>query len=171
MKMACNGYRPAFNVQFASTNLGKAIVGVDVIKQGSDSGQALQMIKQVEKMYGIVPKTWSVDGGYKSHEQLDIVGEQYKNCKIYMPVETNSKVDNPYEKRPEDSTAVGEWRVRMGTAEAKEQYKERAATAEYVNAQSRNKGFQQFRVRGLDKVKCVALIYAITHNITIFLNI
>jgi hypothetical protein len=170
MKMACNGFRPAFNVQFASTNFGKAIIGVDVVKQGSDSGQTVQMIKQIEKMYGIVPESWLVDGGYKSHEQLDIVEDQYKNCKIYMPVETPRKSEDPYKKKPKDSVAVGKWRERMGTVEAKEVYKERAETAEFVNAQSRNKGLQQFRVRGLDKVKCMALLYAVTHNVYLFIN-
>ncbi len=39
--------------------------------------------------------------------------------------------------------------------EAKAIYKNRAATAECVNAQSRNRGLQQFRVRGLAKVRRV----------------
>ena len=38
--------------------------------------------------------------------------------------------------------------MRMGTAEAKGIYKERAATAECVNAIARNRNLQQFRVRG-----------------------
>jgi len=53
----------------------------------------------------------------------------------------------------------------MGTDEAKAIYKKRAATAECVNAQSRNRGLQQFRVRGLEKVKCVMLIFALAHNL------
>ena len=57
------------------------------------------------------------------------------------------------------------WRERMGTDEAKAIYKKRAATAECVNAQSRNRGLQQFKVRGLPKVKCVMLIFALAHNL------
>ena len=41
----------------------------------------------------------------------------------------------------------------------------RAATDECVNAQSRNRGLQQFHVRGLAKVKCVMLIFALAHNL------
>ena len=37
-----------------------------------------------------------------------------------------------------------EWRQRMGTKKAKKIYKERAATAECVNAQTRNRGLRQF---------------------------
>lgn len=169
MKMACGGFRPAYNVQFVSTNKGKAIIAVDVNKQGADNGQIVKMIERVKTMHGKVPRSWLVDGGYKSGEQLDIVEERYESCKIYMPVETKGKED-PYKRHSKDSKAVGEWRERMGTEEAKEQYKERAATAEYSNAQSRNKGLQQFRVRGVEKVNCVAMLFALVHNITIFLN-
>jgi IS5 family transposase len=53
----------------------------------------------------------------------------------------------------------------MGTPEAKQIYKERAATAECVNAISRNRGLRQFLVRGLRKVRAVALWFAIAHNL------
>ena len=41
------------------------------------------------------------------------------------------------------------WRERMGTVEAQTIYKDRAATAECVNALARQRGLQQFLVRGL----------------------
>jgi hypothetical protein len=53
----------------------------------------------------------------------------------------------------------------MGTEAAKEIYKERAATAECVNAITRNRGLQQFCVRGLRKVKAILLWYALAHNV------
>lgn len=52
----------------------------------------------------------------------------------------------------------------MGTPEAKEIYKQRAATAECVNAQARNRGLRQLTVRGTDKVKAIATWFAIAHN-------
>ena len=67
--------------------------------------------------------------------------------------------------KPGDSPAVAAWRARMATEEAKTIYKERAATAECVNAQARNRGLYQLRVRGLLKVKAVALWYALAHNL------
>jgi len=53
----------------------------------------------------------------------------------------------------------------MATDSAKEIYKERAATAECVNAQARNRGLVRLLVRGLKKVKAIALWYAIAHNV------
>ena len=53
----------------------------------------------------------------------------------------------------------------MGTDEAKAIYKERAATAECVNALARQRGLYQFGVRGLAKVKAVVLWYVLAHNL------
>ena len=68
------------------------------------------------------------------------------------------------EPQPGDSAAVVAWRQRMATPEAKAVYKERAATAEYTNAQARNRGLRQFLVRGVCKVKSIALLHGLTHN-------
>ncbi|GHC91749.1 hypothetical protein GCM10007320_41060 [Pseudorhodoferax aquiterrae] len=64
-----------------------------------------------------------------------------------------------------DSEAVAQWRQRMGTDAARAIYKDRAATAECVNAQARNRGLLRMPVRGLGKVKCVAWWYALAHNL------
>jgi len=52
----------------------------------------------------------------------------------------------------------------MATRGAKRVYRLRAATAECVNAIARNRGLQQFRVRGLKKARAVLLWYALAHN-------
>ena len=44
-------------------------------------------------------------------------------------------------------------------------YKKRAATAECINGQTRNRGLYQFTVRGLEKVRTAAIWYALAHNI------
>ncbi|MGH8513239.1 MAG: transposase, partial [Gammaproteobacteria bacterium] len=71
----------------------------------------------------------------------------------------------PHVPRPEDSAVIGRWRARMGTPQAKRIYTQRAATAECVNAIARGRGLRQFLVRGLRKVKAVALWYALAHNL------
>jgi IS5 family transposase len=48
---------------------------------------------------------------------------------------------------------------------AREIYKDRAATAECVNAQARNRGLLRMPVRGLAKVKCVVRLFALAHNL------
>ena len=53
----------------------------------------------------------------------------------------------------------------MATAAAKELYKDRAATAECVNAIARNRGLGRFGVRGREKARAVSLWFALAHNL------
>jgi hypothetical protein len=64
-----------------------------------------------------------------------------------VPTPKDKQVDR-YAPKASDSPAVAAWRQRMASAEAKAIYKERAATAECVNAQARNRGLLQLPVRG-----------------------
>ena len=76
MKMGDGGFRPAYNVQFATECAGQVIVGVDVVTTGSDMGQLAPMVQQVEQRLGNAPEQWLVDGGFPAHEQLDAVAPQ-----------------------------------------------------------------------------------------------
>ncbi len=67
--------------------------------------------------------------------------------------------------KPDDSEAVAKWRARMANDEAKEIYKQRAATAECVNAQARNRGLLRMPVRGLAKVRSVVGLFLLAHNL------
>jgi hypothetical protein len=115
------------------------------------------MVEQVMARCGQAPEAWLVDGGFVGHEQIE---QASQHTVVYGPVpEPKDKTVDPHQAKATDSPAVGAWRERMGTDEAKEIYKKRAATAECVNAQSRNRGLQQFPVRGLAKVTCVVLLF------------
>jgi len=166
MKMADGGFRPAYNVQFATTVDGLAIVGVDVIASGSDAGQMAPMVEQVRRRCGVVPSAMLADGGFAQHDQIDAVSGPGVGCTVYAPVPKprDPKVDR-HAAKPDDSEAVAAWRARMATAEAKEIYKGRAATAECVNALARGRGLVRFVVRGLAKVRAVALWHAVAHNV------
>ena len=50
-------------------------------------------------------------------------------------------------------------------ARGRSRVKDRAATAECVNALARNRGLQRFLVRGMVKAKAVALWFALAHNL------
>ena len=69
-----------------------------------------------------------------------------------------------YARQPGDPPAIAGWCERMGGEPAKAIYRQRAATAECAIAQARNRGLRQFVVRGLDKVRNIALWHALTHN-------
>lgn len=163
MKMGDGGFRPAYNPQLASDADSLVIVGVAVATVGSDQGQMVPMLQQVIARCGQAPEAWLVDGGFVGHEQVEQAAE---HTVVYGPVPApRDKMVDPHQPKATDSEAVAAWRQRMASAEAKAIYKKRAATAECVNAQARNRGLQQFRVRGLAKVKCVMLLFALAHNL------
>ena len=171
MKMADGGFRPAYNTQYASDCDSQVIVGVDVSTSGSDMAQLAPMVEQIEQRLGSSPCKMLVDGGFPAHAQIDAVADK---TEVYGPVpearakkddEDNEIAQDKHEPKPDDSAAVASWRQRMASEQAKELYKRRAATAECVNAQARNRGLQRMPVRGLHKVRCVALLFALAHNL------
>jgi hypothetical protein len=96
------------------------------------------------------------------------VPEPKRTKKTKTDGDDDNKPDKPLDKhapKASDSAAVASWRARMSTDEAKEIYKHRAAVAECVNAQARNRGLVLLPVRGKTKVKCIALWFALAHNL------
>ena len=114
----------------------------------------------------IPPKIWDIPFG-TSIDSLSIdFAEPACGTTVYMPVpKPRDRTRDPHRPRRGDSLAVAAWRIRMGTDAAKTIYRERAATAECVNAIARNRGLQAFRVRGRTKVRAVLLWFALAHNL------
>ena len=171
MKMGDGGFRPAVNVQFATTCQDQVIVGMGVVNIGSDMAQLAPMVEQVQERLGQCPKQWLVDGGFPAHEQLEPVSGQ---TVVYAPVpEPKVKLDgqgksvpqDKYEAKATDTEAVAQWRERMANPESREAYKQRAATAECVNAQARNRGMLRMPVRGLTKIRSVVGLFVLAHNL------
>jgi len=175
MKMGDGGFRPAFNVQLGTTTDGaRVIVGVDVTNSGSDANLSTPMLEQIEQRTGVRPAQHLVDGGYAQHDAIDKAADQ--DVTLYAPVPKPRNPDSskappavepdPFQPRPTDSEAVAEWRKRMGTDDAKQIYKQRAATAETVNADAKaHRGLDHFCVRGLNKVLGAASLFALTYDI------
>jgi transposase len=167
MKMGDGGFRPAFNMQLATTtDPARVIVGVEVTNRGSDMGQATPMLDQVEKRTGERPSEILVDGGYVDHGSIERATEH--GTTVYGPLPKPRQGDprDPHAPREDDSEAVAAWRQRMGTDEAKTIYRQRAATAETVNADAKeHRGLDSLNVRGRDQVYGNACLFALTYNI------
>jgi transposase len=169
MKMANGGFNPAYNVQFSTDTTAQVIVGVDAVNQGTDGGQAEPMVEQIEDRTGIRPPDVLVDGGFATHNEIQQLNDPAQGYKVYAPVKKEEKLrengQDPFAPRRGESPELTEWRTRMGTDEAKAVYKQRASTAECVNALARQRGLNQFLVRGLAKVRTVAAWFALAHNL------
>jgi transposase len=165
MKMGDGGFRPAVNVQFATTTASQIITGVAVTPSGGDHGQMMPMIEQHQERYGQSPSEMLVDGGFLKTDELEQAAQPETGCTVYSPPYSTTPGKDPLAPQPKDTPAVAQWRARMATPEAQKIYRERAATAECVNAIARNRGLYQLRVRGLTKIYAVILWYVLAHNL------
>ncbi len=171
MKMANGGYSPAANVQLAADIESRAILGVDVCNESSDSaGLSEPMREQVEQRTGSKVKQHLIDGGYLRME--DIVEAHEQGVELFVPPKPARNPQNrghELKPKPSDSEAIRAWKKRLESEEGKKIYQQRAATSETVNAELRTyRGLAPLTVRGLDKIKCVALWCALAYNLTHF---
>jgi len=171
MKMPNGGFNPACNVQLASDTESRAIVGVEVSHEGSDSaGLSEPMREQVEQRSGGKVDQHLLDGGYLRMADIEQAHEQ--GVELFVPPKPARNLHRrgrELEPKPGDSEAVLAWKRRMASAEGKEIYRQRAATSETVNADLRSyRGLTQLTVRGLSKIKCVALWCALAYNVMHF---
>ena len=171
MKMANGGYNPAANVQLATDTESRAIVGVEVCNESSDSaGLSEPMREQVENRTCGKVEQHLVDGGYLRLE--DIVEAHQQGVELFVPPKPARNPNNrghELKPKPDDSEAIRAWKQRMASEEGKKIYQQRAATSETVNAELRTyRGLAPLTVRGLNKIKCVALWCALAYNLTHF---
>jgi transposase len=166
MKMADGGFRPGYNVQLASDGQSQMIVAVSVTNSGSDHEQMGPMLDQIKESFGQVPEKMLVDSGFSS--KADVTKAQKEGTEVYAPIHGKQAMENrgndPYARQRSDTDEYFQYRQRMATPEAKEIYKRRSSIAEYPNAELRNRGLTQFRVRGLKRVLASTLLYALSFN-------
>jgi transposase len=171
MKMPNGGYNPAVNVQVATDTASRAIVGVEVSSEGSDSaGLSAPMREQVEKRTGGKVQEHLLDGGYLRTQDMEEAHERGVDLFVPpKPARNPERRGQELEPKPGDSEAVRAWKQRMRSEEGKQIYKQRAATSETVNAELRTwRGLSRITVRGLAKARCVALWCALAYNVMHF---
>jgi transposase len=171
MKMANGGFNPAFNIQMATDTESRAILAVDVSNEGSDSaGLSEPLRQQVEERTGQKVQQHLLDGGYMKTEDIEQAHAQ--GVEILMPpktARTPGTRGKELEPKPGDTPAILDWKARMRSDDGKAAYKERASTSETANADLRcHRGLQQMAVRGIPKVRCVAVWCALAYNVMHF---
>lgn len=165
MKMADGGFRPAYNVRMATAGSAmggpRTIVGVQVTNVGSDMGSIRPMLDQIEQRVGQLPETLLADANHAAHECIRDATRRGVQAIVAVPERSKDSGPNAASDR-----AIIDWRHRMQTEDARNLYRARAGLCELTNAQLRSRhGVNQFLVRGLGKVTCVALLAALASNL------
>lgn len=163
MKMADGGFRPAYNVQLATAGspLGgtRTIVGIRVTNNGTDYGSVEPMLAQIHERTGQLPAALLADGGH-----ADVASIEAATALGVLPVIPPRAEESPLNHK--DSEVIRAWRERMKTEDSKQLLRARASLCELPNAHAKTRfGMASVLVRGLEKVTCVVLLTALTHNL------
>src|SRR5215510_12925228 len=75
-KQSNGGYAPSYNVQLSTEASNRIIVGTGVTQSGSDYGQLIEAVTQVEVSLGKKPAQVVVDGGFTTRENIMSMAEQ-----------------------------------------------------------------------------------------------
>jgi Transposase domain (DUF772)/Transposase DDE domain len=165
MKMADGGFRPGYNVQFATAGdaMGgpRTIVGLRVTNVGSDMGSVAPMLDDIQRRTGELPKALLADANHSDTASITAAHERGVRPLISVPKRTAA--NGP---RADKSDAVVAWRNDMQTDEAKQLLRARSSLAELSNAHAKTRfAMSSLLVRGLGRVTCVALLTALTANV------
>lgn len=167
MKMADGGIRPAYNVQVATDVASGAIVAIDVGDCPDDGQYSGPVRAQVERRTGQKVQEHLADEGYAQMDQIDQA--ERAGVAMYVPLPISPKTKEPVTSSRWDTPATKRWRARMQTPAAQAIYQQRFPSSERVNAELQERlGLQRFAVRGLQKVRCVALWTALAFNVIHF---
>jgi len=170
MKLGDGGFAPAYNLQFATDTESRIIVGVGATNSGVDSQQLEPMQDQIERRTQAAPRQHLADGGYLNFAAFEHSAQ--RGIEVFSPPRQHRTYKiNPLEVQPDDSPAIADWRRRMASAEGQAIYRERAATAETVNADLKTwRGLDRLLLRGITKVLIVATWSALTYNLMRSIN-
>jgi transposase len=162
---------PAYNAQFAVTPNEGIIVSLAMTDRRNDAGLAAPMVDDVVRRYGQAPATLLVDTHYATSEDIAALAVHAAGpVKVFAPIPverddvTPRTLANRLRKRAREPESVKEWRSRMATQDGQEVYRLRKLI-ERINANLKNHGFGFLPVRGLLKVKAVALWHALANNL------
>ncbi len=158
----------AYNCQAAVDGKAQIIVAADVTQEPNDKKQAVPMMAQVVANTGTSPKKALMDAGYFSEK--NIAGVEKSGTEIFMPPRRQKhgeKTEAPGRGRiPVDLSAAERMTRKLRTKRGREAYALRKEIAEPVFGQIKQaRGFRQFLLRGVVKVKGEWSLVCTTHNI------
>jgi transposase len=168
-----DGFVQAYNAQAAVEPDLQLIVGQAVTQAANDKEQLLPMMDVVEQQSGQRPDEVLADSGYcseKNLEQLDSAENPERRINGYVAAERQKHGEHrepcPRGPLPSGATRVDQMKRKLKTKAGKAVYAARKAIVEPVFGQiKQGRGFRQFLLRGIDKVRGEWSLVCLTHNI------
>jgi transposase len=158
-----DGYIQGYNAQAAVDGAAQIIVAHSLTQSMSDHDQLVPLIDGIKDTLGRTPKEASADGGYCSEANLAALAERdvsayLATARAKHPAQVKRKIAGPLTKAMRDKLKRAGWRSR---------YRLRKQIVEPVFGQIKQaRGFRQFLLRGIEKVKAEWALVCTAHNLT-----
>lgn len=158
----------AYNAQAAVDSANQVIVAAEVTNKPTDRGQAEPMMEVVKENTGQLPRQMSADAGYFSSDAVKNLTA--RGIDVYMPPD---KIGHrftlppaPRGRIPGSLSIADKMRRKLRTKKGKERYGLRKELPEPVFGQIKQvRGFDQFLLRGSDKVSSEWKVICTGHNL------
>ncbi len=170
MKANNKGWDQCGNAQAVVDGEKQIIVACDVTGQSNDKQQFEPMLEQAQANVGVDKKikAASADSGYYSESNVKFAED--KNIDAYIATKRNKHSDPvmkaPRGRPPNDLTVQEKMVRKLRTKKGRETYSKRKSIVEPVFGQiKRARGFVQFSLRGIEKMRGEWVIVCLTHNL------
>ena len=168
-----DGFVQAYNAQAAVEADFQLIVGQAVTQATNDKEQLMPMVEVIQQQSGQRPEEILADSGYcseKNLEGLESADQPEQKISGYIATERQKhgeyKEPCPRGPLPPGATRVDRMRRKLKTKVGKAVYAARKGIVEPVFGQIKQaRGFRQFLLRGIEKVRGEWSLVCLTHNI------
>ena len=163
-----DGFVQAYNAQAVVEEGSQLIVAQAVTQEANDKQQVVPMLAAVENQSGQMPKELLADSGYCSERNLEHM--EQKSVDVYIATGRQKHGHKPELCKcgplPQGATRVDKMRRKLQTKAGAAVYAARKSIVEPVFGQiKRARGFRQFLLRGIKKVRGEWALVCATHNI------
>ena len=162
-----DGFVQAYNAQIAVEATTQLIVGQAVTQDVNDKRQLTPMIETVAVQSGDVPDQVLADSGYCSDTNLAYaVAHEIEAYVATQRLKHAAPLPPCRGPLPKDATLTDRMRRKLRTKRGAAVYRWRKAIVEPVFGQiKQGRGFRQFLLRGVQKVRAEWALVCLTHNI------
>ena len=168
-----DGFVQAYNAQAAVEPAFQLIVGQAVTQATNDKEQLIPMLATIEEQSGQRPVDVLADSGYCSEKNLEhLDSEQKPERRVIGYIATERQKHDEYKepcprgRLPKGATRVDRMKRKLKTKAGKAVYAARKTIVEPVFGQIKQaRGFRQFLLRGIHKVRGEWSLLCLTHNI------
>ncbi len=157
-----------YNCQAAVDATAQIIVATDVTDEANDKQQAQPMLTQVVATTGAIPRVVSMDTGYFS--EANVTALTALGCTPLVPpdrqLHSEARPAAPRGRPPVGLSVADRMRRTLRTQRGRRRYARRKAIVEPVFGQiKQGRGYRQFLLRGMRKVRGEWALICTTHNV------